>query len=124
MASFPFMGYLEYLRVISVQHITADGTYKEDSIPEEYKGAILTAEVVHRVVLVSPNGELIKLDFDVPEAKDEDGEKSGGVVRDDETILAGANPTVQTTRLSDKLPAATKDSADAMFDVATKSVES
>ena len=64
MAIAPFMGYQEYKRVYSVMHITADGTYKEDNIPGDYKGSILTAEVVHQIILVSPNGELTKLDFE------------------------------------------------------------
>ena len=119
--SFPFIGYVEYLRIFSVQHITSDGMYKENQVPEDYRGSVLTAEVVHRVVLVSPNGELIKLDFNVPEAQDADGERSGGITRDGAIIQPGDNPTVQLTRNSDQLPETLQLAGDAMFDVAESS---
>ena len=123
MANFPFMGYKEYLRIYSIQHVTTNGIYKEDQVPTEYIGANLTVEVVHQVVMVSPNGELFKFDYDVPEALDEDGNKSGGIELDGTMVTAGTNPTEQRTRVTELLDEDLKEAADAMYEVAQLSRE-
>lgn len=109
-----FNAWVEHSKVVSTQHITERGAYKEDNIPEDYVGSVLTMKIVHTVIMVDHGGRLQKLEFAIDEAKDKDDNKTGGITLDGETVKAGANPTELTTEVNEDLPEGIKARADIM----------
>jgi hypothetical protein len=72
-----FLYYKEYYRVSAVLYATPEGLYKE--VPEDSGSDVLGVEVVYRICVASPGGELLIHDFFNPPAKDKDGEEGGPV---------------------------------------------
>lgn len=75
----PFAAFREYKRLYSKVSVTAQGVYKEDEVPDSYKGdAELEVEVVHEILLCDAAGRLQRMVFDIPEALDNLDRKGGG----------------------------------------------
>ncbi len=127
MTDLAFQALREFKRVYSLFHITEDGVYKEDNVPEDYSGSgELKVEVVHEIILVDKAGRLFHKYYDIPEAMDDEQQIGGGYTLDDVDLVSDlwypdqAGPsTVRTklyTRQSSRLPSTILQKALFMYD--------
>lgn len=128
MATLAFHAFREYVRIYSIFHITEDGIYKENNVPEDYSGSgDLKVEVVHEIVFTDSAGRLDHRYYDIPDAMDNTGEKGGGYELDGDPLTdhkwypnqgVGGSSTVRTKlyrRESTKLSSTVKQKAAFMY---------
>lgn len=80
--SMSFLYYREYYRVSAMLLATKEGLFKE--LPDDIASDSMEVEVVYRICLASPGGELIIQDFYNQPAMDKDRQKGGPVTIDGE----------------------------------------
>lgn len=96
--------FLETRKVVSTQLLTENGAYKKDQLPDDYGGAVLEIEAVHAIYLSNTTGKTIKLQFQVPEAKDKDDKTGGPYNLDGEEIKAQSGESSEPTEMTSKTP--------------------
>ena len=97
----------EYARVVSKVHVTSEGVFLEDELPEEYAGSSLDIEVCHAIYMVAADNQLLIWEFENEPAMDKDRKTGGPINRDGEEIREATGdstvPTEQTTKLNPHL---------------------
>ncbi len=127
MTDLAFHAFREFRRVYSIFHITEDGIYKEDNVPEDYSGSgELKIEVVHEIFFVDKTGRLSHQYYDIPDAMDSEQNVGGGYSLDDVDLVTDlwypdqAGPSTTRTKLytrqSTRLPSTILQKALFMYD--------
>lgn len=93
----------EYLRRVEEVNVTEIGNYLKDEIPDDYFGAVLVMKVVHEVILVTEEGELLQQLFSPEKSLDKDGNPADGITIDGDVVIEGDKPTLLTTIFNDNL---------------------
>lgn len=104
----------ELFRVVERVDITEEGMFVHDEVPDDYGGAVLTLEIVHRVAFADSAGyvEILHLDNPTPLDKQKNA-SAAAIVIDGEQFRAGTSPARNWTKThSAHLPADYKTKAD------------
>lgn len=108
---------IEYSRVIEELDVTEEGVFLKDETPDDYAGATITIEVVHRITLTDASGYLEILTFDNPTPLDKNKvEVTGAINIDGKVFRAGSGGKARewTERAAPNLPPDVKQKADAV----------
>lgn len=117
---------VEYSRVVEELDVTEDGIFLKDKTPDDYSGAVMRLEVVHRVTMADSAGHVEILKFDNPVPLDKEKKPSTAAVEiDGKPHRPGSSPArVWTTRAAPNLPADVKSKADVVLEVMKSDGES
>lgn len=117
---------MEYQRVVSTVHVTEEGIFHKDKVPEDYVGPVVDMEVVHQIMFVKENGEFQVFTLKAPKAMNEKREEEEYTDSEVEKITHANQESFldkQNDKYLHRLPSETTDRANLFIEIIDEDVD-